>query len=394
MCQSVNIDKWAVHKPISYSQPFSNNDGKGDGNYGLAPKIVSGDQSYTNDTTAMKAIIDMCIGKTDDWDYTRPSGGASSPYRLGDFDGYRNGSYPPFYMNYNKVPDINVKVTPIYNWKATFGDYLNGIAILYSNIKLLNDTEWYLWMFYSNRKDFQTFNYARSESPFVEGSSGGVGTQITSAGYKFFVFCLGNKQGNKFMTIPNSFNGARICDYPISAMLYYSMFVESLSGNTEESRSNIYIGGIGDTLDLNELLFSLDDNGEVYYVYGLKQDGSNDGIEIEFRVTPLDDSYYDLSQIKLNYGGVDYSISELYIDGSISGALQYSKGKAIDLKFIFKNIFSAHECNSTSRPTEVDCSLKLDGNSIFNSNYLNFYVISSSVLGTTGFAPYKFDRNN
>lgn len=75
---SANINIWAKQKPIHWASDFSNNDGAGDGNYGFTPatavNLVSLKSLYSNELNG--------------WVYNPPTGGSSSPYRLGDFRNY------------------------------------------------------------------------------------------------------------------------------------------------------------------------------------------------------------------------------------------------------------------------------------------------------------------
>lgn len=73
-----NINIWAKQKPIHWASNFTNNDGAGDGNYGFTPA-----RSLTLD--GVKSLYD---GSLNGWTVNFPSGGSSSPYRLGDFRNY------------------------------------------------------------------------------------------------------------------------------------------------------------------------------------------------------------------------------------------------------------------------------------------------------------------
>ena len=75
---SANINIWAKQKPIHWASDFTNNDGAGDGNYGFTPA-----SSLTLD--GVKSLYD---GNLNGWTVNFPSGGSSSPYRLGDFRNY------------------------------------------------------------------------------------------------------------------------------------------------------------------------------------------------------------------------------------------------------------------------------------------------------------------
>ena len=87
LCSSPAINKWSKHKPVIY--PAISTTGNWwkavDGNCGLSIP------EYSNINNLVTAITN---GVT--WNYNKPTGGASSPYRLGDFRGYAHDAYIPF----------------------------------------------------------------------------------------------------------------------------------------------------------------------------------------------------------------------------------------------------------------------------------------------------------
>ena len=87
LCSSPTINKWSKHKPVIY--PAISTTGNWwkavDGNCGLSIT------EYSNINNLVTAITN---GVT--WNYNKPTGGASSPYRLGDFRGYAHDAYIPF----------------------------------------------------------------------------------------------------------------------------------------------------------------------------------------------------------------------------------------------------------------------------------------------------------
>ena len=111
LCKASQINKWAMYKPESYAkvgiltlaerqstssshQPFgltpqTNNKGK------LVLNGYSGTdaQNLTNSGYTMSDIISA----NTEWAYTKPSGGANSPYRLADFDGYVHSARSPIF---------------------------------------------------------------------------------------------------------------------------------------------------------------------------------------------------------------------------------------------------------------------------------------------------------
>ena len=92
LCKSIDINKWSRFKPISvasiqrltYSQIAN-------AKFGLTPAVNSqlakkSDSGVSGaSVVASAAELETVLNANKDWDYTKPSGGASSPYRLTDF---------------------------------------------------------------------------------------------------------------------------------------------------------------------------------------------------------------------------------------------------------------------------------------------------------------------
>ena len=99
LCTDNNINKWAKYKPVV--DTIINVSSQMDANKNLLSsatwwKGTNGNcgityTSYTDVGDARTAIIN----KTAIWSYTKPSGGASSPYRLTDFNQYDHNAKPP-----------------------------------------------------------------------------------------------------------------------------------------------------------------------------------------------------------------------------------------------------------------------------------------------------------
>lgn len=92
ICTHSNINKWSKYKPVRYANVAPER-GAGsvwwraqDGNCGLNIP------NYSD----MAAMFTALRNNTVMWDYLKPSGGASQPFRLGDFGGYEHSAQPPF----------------------------------------------------------------------------------------------------------------------------------------------------------------------------------------------------------------------------------------------------------------------------------------------------------
>lgn len=92
LCTSENINKWAKYKPVIHPDD-SRNEGEYntvDGKAGLNIKYVILSDSGTYTQNAIRNLYT----DAENWTYNLPTGGADSPYRLGDFRGYQVNSYP------------------------------------------------------------------------------------------------------------------------------------------------------------------------------------------------------------------------------------------------------------------------------------------------------------
>ena len=97
LCSAGSINKWSKYKPVIYpaiaTAGITNWWKAVDGNCGLSIT------EYSDIDNLVTAIIN---GVT--WTYNKPTGGSSSPYRLGDFRGYEHNAVTPFMYFY--VPPI------------------------------------------------------------------------------------------------------------------------------------------------------------------------------------------------------------------------------------------------------------------------------------------------
>lgn len=105
LCTSDRINKWAKYKPVCYyntivgdpdiicKAKYNNADGTGvygahsNGDYGIAPGYME-KRDFDNTGDQVREACEY------DWHYQGPTGGASYPYRLGDFRGYDKDAQP------------------------------------------------------------------------------------------------------------------------------------------------------------------------------------------------------------------------------------------------------------------------------------------------------------
>lgn len=98
LCKSGNINKWAKYKPVKYASVSGAIESvyrATDGKCGLSFDVFGNSTSAVGVVELLQRNATACtnlithIKANAAWAYVPPSGGASAPYRLGDFKGYR-----------------------------------------------------------------------------------------------------------------------------------------------------------------------------------------------------------------------------------------------------------------------------------------------------------------
>lgn len=133
LCTSPEINVWAKYKPTDFNAAFTDNWSKGkDGNYGLNITV-------DNRVSTWIALVAEYSKPNNGYSniYKRPSGGATSPYRLGDFRGYNHKAKPEIsdYLavtNYAENSPISLSVE--YNVITADGDQVS-----YKDVKVYKD---------------------------------------------------------------------------------------------------------------------------------------------------------------------------------------------------------------------------------------------------------------
>lgn len=97
LCTSPKIKEWSMAKPVRLAAPFPTSGTIPGSPWWRADGACGFDIPYTNyyplDGSAPTELINIC---KQGWTYQRPTGGAQSPYRMGDFRGYDNRAVAPF----------------------------------------------------------------------------------------------------------------------------------------------------------------------------------------------------------------------------------------------------------------------------------------------------------
>lgn len=124
LCKSSKINVWAKYKPTDYNAAFTDNWSKGkDGNYGLNITV-------DNRVSSWSALVAEYSKPNNGYSniYKRPSGGATSPYRLGDFRGYNHKAKPEisdYLAATNYIEDSPISLSVAYNAITVDGDQVS-----------------------------------------------------------------------------------------------------------------------------------------------------------------------------------------------------------------------------------------------------------------------------
>ena len=128
LCTSSKINVWAKYKPTDYNAAFADDwyKGKG-GNYGLNITV-------DNRVSSWSALVAEYSKANNGYSniYKRPSGGASSPYRLGDFRGYNHKAKPEisdYLAATNYIEDSQISISVAYNVITGDGDQVSYNAV-------------------------------------------------------------------------------------------------------------------------------------------------------------------------------------------------------------------------------------------------------------------------
>lgn len=128
LCKSSKINVWAKYKPTVYPSPFPDDWYKSkDGNYGLNITV-------DNRVSSWSALVAEYSKANNGYSniYNRPSGDATSPYRLGDFRGYNHKAKPEisdYLAATNYLEDSQISLSVAYNVVTADGDQVSYNAI-------------------------------------------------------------------------------------------------------------------------------------------------------------------------------------------------------------------------------------------------------------------------
>ena len=152
LCKSANINKWSKYKPISITKPFNITEkDRANCRYGLdftTNSILTNNFRRDSSFSLSSYSLQNILNASSEWTYSRPSGGSSSPYRLGDFvnnetlnDGYNAKTSAPLGGFSNGVIGLDsyktrsISTSPGKTDSSALNVSLEGTSLLYTSFK-------------------------------------------------------------------------------------------------------------------------------------------------------------------------------------------------------------------------------------------------------------------
>lgn len=157
LCSHANINKWAKYKPVRYATTTKLTEVQlKSTNYGLTAWSMSSIINNVNKTFSSSTSNSTIWGTPGEWSYSKPTGGSSSPYRMGDFLNATNIQQPGYNRNAvvpaNSFPEqfditeyqIDELSIPLFTFNMKFGDasyegvgYTGGIEIPLNDLEIM-----------------------------------------------------------------------------------------------------------------------------------------------------------------------------------------------------------------------------------------------------------------
>ena len=115
LCTSDKINKWSKWKPVSYAAPTS----------------LTLEQ-LTSANFGLNVTSNTDLDNPKEWSYVKPTGGALSPYRLGDFRGYNHSAKPFLWIDdyvwdyYSYPSSQSIEIYPAFMYGYSSGDGQGG----------------------------------------------------------------------------------------------------------------------------------------------------------------------------------------------------------------------------------------------------------------------------
>lgn len=152
LCKSANINKWAKYKPISIAKLFNITEkDRANCRYGLdftTNSILTTNFQRGSSFSLSAYSLQNVLDASSEWTYSRPTGGSSSPYRLGDFvnnemltDGYNAKTSAPLGGFTNGVIGLDsyktrsISTSPGKTDSSALNVSLEGTSLLYTSFK-------------------------------------------------------------------------------------------------------------------------------------------------------------------------------------------------------------------------------------------------------------------
>lgn len=357
LCKSANINMFSRYKPVSYPKLFDVTDAE-------RKSIGHGISPASKASTSLSGALIKEVAQLN-WSYTKPSGGSSSPYRLGDFKGYYHDAVPVVQCVYDggfshaisnsNTFKIHFDIDP---GESTYN--LQGYDLTAGNINL-KEYRFTAYIEYTNgqSKGIYQSNYILDSSGNIQGDVINVNVSGWSSAVYYVYICMVKVSDGAYTYIPLPKAG----DYNPWKMLLSidaSAGLIIVSNNSQTSFAPSY-NGVYHTYD------SVMDEGTSQYAMS-----NYDGqllVHIKVKNKSSSSKTYNRSDFKMIYP--KGAVPDAMFTSKPSGAggikqVTFAGNETKDLWFEFSSLLSS--ITSTDKYNTVEIELQVSGIQLFNGS--------------------------
>ena len=358
LCKSAKLNMFSRYKPVSYPKLFDVTDAERKSiGHGISPTTKTS-TSFSGDLIKSAAQLN--------WNYTKPSGGASSPYRLGDFNGYYQEAEPILQCVYGG--GFSHSVANSNTFKIHFdidpGDSAYNLQAYDLTAGSINLKEYrfvaYIEYTDGTRKGIYESSYSLDSSGNIQGDVINVDVSGWSSASYYVYVCLVKISGSTYTYIPLPKAG----DYNpwrMTLTLDASAGLEIVSYGTETTFAPSYNG-------VYRNYNSVMDEGTPQYAMS-----NYDGrlmVHVKVRNKSSSSRTYNRSDFKMIYpkGAAPDAMFTSKPSGTAGSLKQvtFAANETKDLWFEFSSLLSS--ITTTDKNNTVEVELQVNGDQLFNGS--------------------------
>nr|WP_320038847.1 hypothetical protein [uncultured Bacteroides sp.] len=228
LCTSNKINKWSKHKPVK----------------GTTFKGANGDCGLSITSSNSIAGILNIISTGTTWSYDKPTGGATYPYRLGDFRNYNHTAESPITVDVPEIAYISAGSTQV-SMFYTEDDY----SINISDIDSIKNT--YMGAYMVSTNGTTSARMITATSPILSGVTYvDIPISDISAGNYYIYPLLSDTVNTSTLSIPGG-----IIYYPLDSVTKSNITIKSTSSNI---MIIINCSWLNDDHNTNEIIYTIE----------------------------------------------------------------------------------------------------------------------------------------